>query len=140
MKCCCIFCALINKQNGWTPLIVACFYGNLRTARLLIAKGVDINKAENVRSNDISTVFFFFLIFGLTYLQFGQTPLFKAQDRGHIDLMRLLLEEGADMDKADYVRIHDAYVYGTPNVYLLFFVNLPIVWRNPSHAFVYGPH
>ena len=35
--------------------------------------------------------------------QDGQTPLHKAADRGHADVVRLLLEAGANKDAVDKV-------------------------------------
>ena len=38
----------INEQNGWTPLITACFNGQLKIVRILIEAGADKEKAEKV--------------------------------------------------------------------------------------------
>ena len=35
--------------------------------------------------------------------QYGKTALFRASERGHVDIVRLLLDRGASVDAADYV-------------------------------------
>lgn len=70
--------ALINAASfdtGDTPLLVACALpGRLETAKQLIALGAQVNQA-NKR---------------------GETPLFKATAHFQVDVVRILLEAGAD--------------------------------------------
>ena len=40
-----------------------------------------------------------------TYLQDGQTPLHRAAENGHIEVVRHLVSSGADVNKADEVSV-----------------------------------
>ena len=69
---------LLQKPDGWTPLLVAC--GNniqLEIIKLLIAYGADVNAKNN---ND------------------GQNPLHKTQS---VQVAEALLKEGADINAVD---------------------------------------
>ncbi len=37
-------------------------------------------------------------------MQYGKTPLFKAASEGHLEVVRLLVEKGAEVNRADRVR------------------------------------
>jgi serine/threonine-protein phosphatase 6 regulatory ankyrin repeat subunit B len=58
--------------NGITPLIAACEAGHIRTARYLIKRKVDVNRAAN-----------------------NTTPLQAAQSNRHTEVVELLLQNGA---------------------------------------------
>ena len=40
-----------------------------------------------------------------TYLQYGQTPLHLAAEKGHLEVVRHLLSSGDDVNKADNVSV-----------------------------------
>ncbi|EOD15466.1 hypothetical protein EMIHUDRAFT_370677, partial [Emiliania huxleyi CCMP1516] len=61
------------KQNGTTPLIMACFNGHLEIARLLLEAGAAIDQADEQ----------------------GATPLFAACHQGHLEVAKLLSSYGA---------------------------------------------
>jgi hypothetical protein len=63
-----------------TPLILACYGGYAEIVRLLIEKGADVDKAEEL---------------------LGNTPLVVACLTNNLDIARLLLEKGADINKVD---------------------------------------
>ncbi len=65
----------VNVQNqlGETPLMLAAIQNRLELAKVLIARGADVNRA-------------------------GWTPLHYAATKGHRDMMRLLLENDAYID------------------------------------------
>ena len=66
------------KEDGATPLFVACDNGRVDAARLLLENGAEVDRAtEN-----------------------GQTPLFIACSEGHVEVARLLLDKGAAVDRA----------------------------------------
>ena len=67
-------------DGGYTPLYMACKFGHLEVARLLVENGADINRA----------------------MDGGYTYLFTACSKGHLDVARLLVENGADVNKADH--------------------------------------
>jgi len=70
-------------QKGFTALHIAAKYGHLRTARLLLKRGVDANvEGKN-----------------------GLTPLHVATHYSHISVALMLMENGADpccTAKVDY--------------------------------------
>ena len=70
----------VNKktQEGYTPLILACYYGNEQAVRFLV------DKVENL--NTIS--------------DYG-TPLMAAVVKGNADIVEILLEKQADPNMAD---------------------------------------
>ena len=61
------------NPNAETPLMMAAMLGQVRMAEQLIARGADVNKT-------------------------GWTPLHYAATGGHVDMVRLLLEEHAYID------------------------------------------
>ena len=66
------------KDNGATPLLVACEKGRLECARLLLETGASVSQARND----------------------GAMPLFMACQNGHVECARLLLEAGAAVNQA----------------------------------------
>ena len=66
------------RNNGCTPLFIACQFGHVDAARLLLDNGAAVDRAQKQ----------------------GATPLFITCVVGHIDLARLLLEKGAEVDRA----------------------------------------
>ena len=87
-------------RGGWspfvTPLWMACEKGHLEIVRLLVEAGADKDKAKNsgetpLLVNEIASVS---VVHGS-----GETPLYIASANGHLEVVRLLVEKGADMDK-----------------------------------------
>jgi ankyrin repeat protein len=78
----------VSDRNGMTPLHTAAQLGALDLARKLIAKGAHINaqtgKMPTERRGRLSFSFD------------GYTPLMFAARNNHVEIMRLLLEAGAD--------------------------------------------
>lgn len=48
---------LLSPQLGYTPLIVACHYGNAKMVNFLLQQGASVNAKTKV---EIKSVFFFF--------------------------------------------------------------------------------
>ena len=75
--------ATVNSfaYDGWTPLHLAAFFGNLEAARLLLESGADVHAvSQNALTN---------------------TPLHAATAGKHADVAMLLLENGARIDVVD---------------------------------------
>jgi len=68
-----------KRDPGNTPLVTACFDGDVDAARLALDSGADVNRAN----------------------EDGLTPLFIACQQGHVDVARLLLDNGAEVDRTN---------------------------------------
>lgn len=67
---------IIDRQDGWTPLMYAASNGSAQLCHILLAYGANLAKV----SSD------------------NKTPLMIAANAGHYDLARILLESGADVN------------------------------------------
>ncbi|HEY9151462.1 MAG TPA: ankyrin repeat domain-containing protein [Anaerolineales bacterium] len=84
---------LVNaySDDGYQPLGLACFFGNLETARYLINSGARVNSPSQNEMN--------------------VTPLHSAAAGGHTELVKLLLEHGANpnaVQKSGFTPLHAA--------------------------------
>ena len=66
------------NQEGYTPLILACYKNNLEVAKFIIDQGADINSNSAMG-----------------------TPLMAAVVKGNTDIVKLLLEKHADVNLTD---------------------------------------
>lgn len=104
---------LINQfsNDGFTPLGLACYFGQAEIARFLVLKGADINISSNngfhvspihsaAAGNHTSIVRT--LIDGGANVNVKQqssvTPLHSAAQNGNLEILILLLENGADVN------------------------------------------
>jgi uncharacterized protein len=71
-----------SHPEGETPLLSAARAGSVPTVRLLLARGVDVNHAEKFQQT---------------------TALMWAAAEGHLDVVDLLLEAGADANRQGHV-------------------------------------
>ena len=86
-----------KTENGWTPLHFAAWKGNLEAVKLLTAKDADVNvkmkygypssapTEKYQRSWDIN-------------LAGGKTPLYFAVESGNLEIVKLLVSKGADVN------------------------------------------
>lgn len=66
------------NQDGYTPLILACYRNNIDIAKYIIDNGGDINKNSAMG-----------------------TPLMAAVVKGNLDIVKLLLDKHADVNSTD---------------------------------------
>ena len=71
---------IVNATNdaGYSPLILACYRGNIEVAKFLIKNGADVNANSSMGS-----------------------PLMAAVVKGNIEVVNLLLEKRADVNVTD---------------------------------------
>jgi ankyrin repeat protein len=71
---------IFNTVNdaGYSPLLLACYRGNLEVARFLIETGTDINAGSSMG-----------------------TPLMAAVVKGNIEIVKALLDKKADVNASD---------------------------------------
>jgi len=114
----------MHAQDGHTPLIEAAQNDHLEMVRALLAGGADMNQAQKVRvcwwmrallakqggkiTIKSSTAFLVGTSWSaacwvLMHAQDGWTPLYVAAKKGHVEVVRALLEGGADVNKATKV-------------------------------------
>jgi ankyrin repeat protein len=97
--------------DGFTPLGLACYFGQAEVARYLILKGADVNQPSNNGFNvfplhsavagnytDIARVLVNAGAQVNIKQQAGTTPLHSAAQNGNADILILLLEHGAEVD------------------------------------------
>jgi len=79
------------QQGGYTPLLFAARVGDLESAKLLLAKGADVNDTA----------------------PYGTSALVVAAHSGHGDVAEFLLEKGADPNSilAGYTALHAAILH-----------------------------
>ncbi|WP_353276286.1 ankyrin repeat domain-containing protein [Wolbachia endosymbiont (group B) of Villa cingulata] len=101
-----------KDENGWTPLHLAAWKGQLNDTRSLVEKGADIN-AENIfgrkpihiaAENNNKNIIEFFLSKGMSIDdvdRYGRTPLYCASWNGHLGVVKYLVDKGADVYTQD---------------------------------------
>lgn len=97
--------------DGFTPLGLACYFGQAEVARYLVLKGADVNLPSNngfhvypihsaVAGNytDITRILVSNGALVNVKQQAGITPLHSAAQNGNTDILIILLENGADVN------------------------------------------
>jgi ankyrin repeat protein len=96
-------------EDGFTPLGLACYFGQFEVARYLVLKGAEVNLPSNNGFNvfpihsaaagnytDIARMLIDNGANVNVKQQAGATPLHTAAQNGNLDLLILLLEHGAE--------------------------------------------
>ena len=94
------------NQDGFTPLALACYFGQYEAARYLIFKGADVNQALSGGS--------------------GICPIHLAVAGNHIDVVRMLLEHNVQINIQHHTGItplHYAAKHGDPDMLVLLLEN-----------------
>jgi ankyrin repeat protein len=92
---------LVHQHNGdgFTPLALACYFGQYETARYLIFKGADVNQPLSGNS--------------------GIRPIHLAVARDHVDIVRMLIEHNVQINIQHHTGItplHYAAKHGNPDM------------------------
>ena len=98
-------------KDGWTPLFIACQKGHVDVARLLLECDAEVDLATKKGTTPLftacaratSTRRGCCWIKARTLIgrrENGTTPLYIACENGHVDAARLLLDKGAEVDRA----------------------------------------
>uniref|UniRef100_A0A1X7SWL9 Uncharacterized protein n=1 Tax=Amphimedon queenslandica TaxID=400682 RepID=A0A1X7SWL9_AMPQE len=94
---------------GDTALIAAAEGGNCDVVELLLKKGADLSDSNNLLNCTCNLFKQLEKSLDVYYkshgLQEGYTALIEAADRGHYDIVQLLLNNGADQSTANDVSI-----------------------------------
>uniref|UniRef100_A0A673BLH6 CASK interacting protein 2 n=1 Tax=Sphaeramia orbicularis TaxID=375764 RepID=A0A673BLH6_9TELE len=94
---------LVNKVKK-TPLDLACEFGRVKVAQLLLSSNMVVALLEGERKEQTDSAF--------------TTPLHLAARNGHKDIIRLLLNAGIDINKTTKsgTALHEASLYGKTEV------------------------
>lgn len=98
----------INEQNekGETPLLIATHNNDVDIAKVLIDAGADVNKQDNIEDSAYlyaaaqgKTEILAYIIENTTpnqsiYNRFGGNAIIPAAEKGHLDNVKLLLQDG----------------------------------------------
>ncbi|MEM3369879.1 MAG: ankyrin repeat domain-containing protein [Candidatus Micrarchaeia archaeon] len=104
----------INSEDndGWTPLMFACKYGEEQLVKLFLKAGADPNHRSKAGTTPLSIAAVNNQIGVIRFLieagadpnitsSTGKTPLIKATEKGYLEAVRTLIENGADLDIRD---------------------------------------
>lgn len=107
---------------GYTPLHVACHYGNIKMVKFLLQQQAHVNSKTRVTSLCLTRVILciyreakatflsacgphhFLCVCTPSSPQMGYTPLHQAAQQGHTDIVTLLLKHGAQPNEITSVR------------------------------------
>lgn len=79
----------LRDENGFTPIMWCCAYGQVPALRTLLKYKVDINACGNR----------------------GENALLLASCNGHVEIIRVLLEQNMDVNYADQVSLQLSRIY-----------------------------
>lgn len=98
-------------EDGFTPLGLACYFGQFEVARYLVLKGADVNLPSNngfhvfpihsAAAGNYTEIVRMLVANGANVnvkQQAGATPLHSAAQNGNLEMLILLLENGAETE------------------------------------------
>jgi ankyrin repeat protein len=98
-------------EDGFTPLGLACYFGQFEVARYLVLKGADVNQPSNngfnvypihsAAAGNYTDIVRMLIDNGAKVnvkQQAGATPLHSAAQNGNLEMLILLLEHGAEVN------------------------------------------
>ncbi len=98
-------------EDGFTPLGLACYFGQPEVARYLVLKGADVNLPSNngfnvypihsAAAGNYTEIVRMLIENGATVnvkQQAGSTPLHSAAQNGNLEMLILMLENGAEVN------------------------------------------
>ncbi len=96
----------VHDEYGWTVLIYASVHGHTDIARLLIDEGADVN-VQAISGRNVPNGYYT-LFGGYQHVSIEEgallarhTALIAASSRGHPEIVKLLIEAGADINVQD---------------------------------------
>ena len=102
-----------KDSGGRTPLLWACYYGQLAVAQYLVQQGGDVFRATTDGYTPLSSAaerghlgIVQFLVqhnVDVNSMVHDKTPLLHAAERGHLGMTKFLVSQGADVDKESTV-------------------------------------
>ena len=102
-----------KDSGGRTPLLWACYYGQLAVAQYLVQQGGDVFRATTDGHTPLSSaaerghlgIVQFLVQHGVDVnsMVHDKTPLLHAAERGHLGLVKFLVSQGADVDKESLI-------------------------------------
>ena len=131
----------INHANGdgWTALMFAAYHGRTEIVRALLQRGADINIVNNrgttalmlaaYRGRTEPELFFKVVLISIMQIEMVSSALMVAAARGHAEIVRALLDAGANVNLADNdgrTAFMQAYAMVTQRWSLLFFKEMLI--------------
>ena len=91
-----------------SDLIKAIQFGDQDRCHKLLSEGANVNKTDDTVSAFVRyphiCLLLFYVFFMLVKCKTGFSPLHWALQYGHVNIARLLLDRGADIDAQDKVR------------------------------------
>jgi ankyrin repeat protein len=95
-----------NTMGGWSPLLGAAQSGSAETVRLLLAHGVDASGVDGIGRTPLMAAIqaapqrSAFIVNGKSKTQ-NLSPQEQSRMKGYVEIVRLLLSHGADVNARD---------------------------------------